>query len=83
MQQKLTCFIYTRKSSEGRDRQILSIEGQLNELQKIVQRKTLSVNGIYSKSKSAHKPNNRPGFNEMMKRICKHEANGIISPFPQ
>ncbi len=78
MEQKPKYFIYARKSSEGADRQILSIEGQLNELQKIVQRDNLVVVGTCTESKSAHIPNNRPAFNEMMKRIQKGEAQGII-----
>lgn len=71
-------FIYARKSSEGADRQILSIEGQLNELYKIVERENLTVAGTYTESKSAHIPDNRPAFNEMINRIKKGQANGII-----
>lgn len=78
MENKPTYFVYARKSSEGADRQILSIEGQLNELQKFIERDSLSVIGTYTESKSAHVPNNRPAFNEMMQRIDKGEANGII-----
>lgn len=78
MEQKPKYFIYARKSSEGADRQILSIEGQLNELHKIIQRDNLALAGTYTESKSAHIPNNRPAFNEMIKKIQKGVANGII-----
>lgn len=78
MEQKPKYFIYARKSSEGADRQILSIEGQLNELHKLVQRDNLDIAGTYTESKSAHIPNNRPAFNEMIKKIQKGFANGII-----
>jgi DNA invertase Pin-like site-specific DNA recombinase len=78
MEQKLKYFIYARKSSEGADRQILSIEGQLNELYKLVQRNNLIVVDTYIESKSAHIPNNRPAFNEMIKKIKKGKAQGII-----
>lgn len=78
MEQNLKYFIYTRKSSEGADRQILSIEGQLNELHKIVQRDNLTVVGTYTESKSAHIPNNRPAFTQMLKKIQKGVGNAII-----
>lgn len=78
MEQKPKYFIYARKSTEGYDRQILSIEGQLNELQKIVENENLVVVDTYTESKSAKIPNNRPVFNTMMKRVQKGEANGII-----
>src|SRR5882724_9277340 len=78
MEQKLKYFIYARKSSEGADRQILSIEGQLNELHKIVQRDNLNVVGTFTESKSAHIPNNRPAFTQMIKKIQKGIANGVV-----
>jgi site-specific DNA recombinase len=78
MEQKLKYFIYARKSSEGADRQILSIEGQINELHKVVERDNLLVVRTYTESKSAHIPANRPAFNEMIKRIKKGEASGVI-----
>lgn len=78
MEQKPKYFIYARKSSEGADRQILSIEGQLNELQKIVQRDNLTVVGTFTESKSAHIPNNRPAFTQMITKIQKGVGNGII-----
>ena len=76
---KTKYFIYVRKSSVGETQQILSIEGQLGELQKIIQRDNLTVVDIYKESRSAHIPNNRPKFDEMMKRLAKGEANGIIT----
>ncbi len=78
MEQKPKYFIYARKSSEGSDRQILSIEGQLSELNKIVQRDNLTVVDIFTESKSAHIPNNRPAFTQMIKKIQKGAGNGVI-----
>ncbi len=72
-------FIYVRKSSEGRDRQSLSHEGQLTEIQKIIERENLTVVDIFKESKSAHVPDNRPVFDQMLKRIRHGEANGIIA----
>ena len=76
---KIKYFIYARKSSVGETQQILSIEGQLGELQKMIQRENLAVVDVYKESRSAHIPNNRPKFDEMMKRLAKGEANGIIT----
>jgi site-specific DNA recombinase len=78
MEQKPKYFIYARKSSEGADRQILSIDGQLNELHKIVQRDNLTVVGTFTESKSAHIPSNRPAFTQMIKKIQKGIGNGVI-----
>jgi len=77
-QDNLKYFIYVRKSSEGKERQALSHEGQLFEIGKIVEREGLTVVDTYKESKSAHIPDNRPLFNQMLKRIRRGEANGII-----
>jgi len=78
MQDQTKYFVYTRKSSENEDRQILSIEGQLAELQRLIEREKLIIIDTYIESGSAHKPNNRPKFTEMLQRINKGEARGII-----
>jgi site-specific DNA recombinase len=77
--ESLKYFIYVRKSSEGKDRQALSHEGQLEEIQKIVEREGLFVVDTFRESKSAHMPDNRPLFDEMLRRIRRGEANGIIA----
>lgn len=70
-------FIYCRKSSETEDRQVLSIESQTNELTALASRLNLPVEKIFSEAQSAKEPG-RPVFNEMMKRIYRGEAKGII-----
>src|SRR3989344_6082412 len=78
MNNKIKYFEYTRKSSEGEDRQVQSIERQHEENQKTISRYGLEVIDSFSESRSAKMPNNRPAFTEMIRRIEKGEANGII-----
>lgn len=75
---KLTYFVYARKSSESEDRQVQSIDDQLNKLKQIARDYNLTIKKTYTESKSAKKPNNRPLFDEMLKRIEDGEANGIL-----
>ena len=70
-------FIYCRKSSEAEDRQVLSIESQTRELEQIAAKLNLPVAEILTESKSAKEPG-RPIFNQMMQRLYRGEAAGII-----
>src|SRR3989338_7095794 len=75
---KIKYFLYARKSSESEDRQVQSIDDQIDRLKQYAKDKSLDIKEIYTEAKSAKKPNNRPLFDEMMERIEKGEANGIL-----
>jgi DNA invertase Pin-like site-specific DNA recombinase len=70
-------FIYARKSSEGEDRQMASIEDQVSEMTRIAKELQLNVVEVITESKSAKAPG-RVAFNDMLIRIQKGEASGIL-----
>jgi len=75
-------FLYTRKSTEDDDHQIMSIEAQLFELREFASRENLQILQEFTESKSAKKPG-RPIFAEMIERIeNSREPMGIISWHP-
>jgi site-specific DNA recombinase len=71
-------FLYARKSTEDKKRQIQSIPDQINKLKQLAKDFDLRIIGEFQESKSAMKPNNRPMFNEMLERIEKREADGVL-----
>ena len=71
-------FLYARKSSESEDRQVQSIKDQVNRLKELARDLNLEVVKDFTESKSAKQPKNRLVFADMLKRIEKGEANGIL-----
>lgn len=76
--QKNTYFLYARKSSESEDRQVQSIDDQIDRLKELANRFGLNIKEIVTESKSAKKPDCRPIFSDMLQRIEKGEADGIL-----
>jgi len=74
----LKYFIYCRKSSEDEDRQMLSIDAQLSELNAIARQNNVVVVKTFTENKSAKGPG-RPVFNEMIRQIEQGEANAILT----
>ena len=73
-----TCFIYCRKSSEDKERQILSLNDQENTCSELAKDKGLIVLGVYKESKSAKRPDKRPEFKALISRIANGEANRVV-----
>ena len=76
-QEKIKYLLYARKSSESEDRQVASIDSQINELTKLAKRDNLEIIDILSESQSAKAPG-RPVFSNLITKIHNSEAQGII-----
>ena len=74
-------FLYCRKSTDVEDKQVLSIEGQIAELRAFARQNNLNIIEELVEKQSAKIPG-RPIFGEMLTRIEKGEASGILTWHP-
>jgi len=74
-------FIYIRKSTDNEERQVLSIESQLQELKDFAKRECLEIVDVFTESKTAKEPG-REVFNLMLKRIEKENIEGVLAWHP-
>jgi site-specific DNA recombinase len=74
-------FIYARKSTDNEGKQVLSIEAQLAELKEFAAKEKLEIVASLCEAKTAKEPG-RTVFGEMLVRIEKGEAQGILAWHP-
>ena len=74
-------FLYARKSTDTEERQVRSINDQIAELKELAKKENLEIVKIFIEKQTAKEPG-RPAFNEMLSRIEKGEANGILAWHP-
>ena len=72
---------YCRKSTDEKDKQVLSIEAQIAELKEFAKRENLFVTEFITEAKTAKVPG-RGQFAEVLKKIEKGMANAILSWHP-
>ncbi len=75
-------YLYARKSTEDEERQVMSIEAQIYELEQFAKRENLQIVERFIESKSAKNPG-REIFNQMMAKIYESsDPVGILSWHP-
>jgi site-specific DNA recombinase len=74
-------YLYARKSTDDEDKQILSIESQINELREYGKRENLSIVDEYVETKTAKEPG-RPIFSLMIQQIEAGIVDGILAWHP-
>lgn len=78
--EKLRYAVYTRKSTEEEERQVLSLASQKD---KITERfGDLNIVAEFSESKSAFEPDKRPKFKELLELVDAGKVDGIIAWHP-
>ncbi|MBI5356308.1 recombinase family protein [Candidatus Collierbacteria bacterium] len=72
---------YCRKSTDEKEKQVLSIESQIEELKEFATKEKLQIVCFLTESRTA-KSLGRPVFEEVIQKIEKGEANAILSWHP-
>lgn len=72
------CVIYARCSSDRQEAFRLHTQSQIDDCRKIAKRHKLEVKDVFTENKHAAKPNSRPNFEIMLKRIKTGEFDSVI-----
>ncbi len=68
---------YCRKSTDEKDKQVLSVEAQIAELKEFAKKENLTVSEFITEAKTAKVPG-REQFAEVLKKMClSHLAGGL------
>ena len=79
---KIKYCLYARKSSESDERQAMSIDSQIKEMQIVAQRENLLIKEIREESHSAKLSGQRPVFNQLLIDIEQGEFSGLLTWAP-
>src|ERR1035437_9753900 len=74
-------FLYARKSTDVEDKQVLSIDAQINESREFAAREGIKIVAELIEKQSAKSPG-RPVFDAMLERLEAGEADGILAWHP-
>jgi len=74
--------LYARKSTESEEKQVLSIDSQIREMEQIAERQGLNIVCRKEESHSAKASGKRPVFQEIIDEIDKEIYNGILTWAP-
>lgn len=81
-QTKMKYVLYSRKSTESEERQVLSIDSQIKEMLQLAEKENLEIVDIRRESHSAKDSGQRPVFKEILKDIEAGRYNGILTWAP-
>ena len=74
--------LYARKSSESDERQVMSIDSQLKEMQALAFKENLKITEILQESHSAKDSGQRPMFMKLLNDIREKRFDGILTWAP-
>lgn len=80
--QSLRYCLYARKSMESEERQVLSIDSQIKEMQRLAERDGLEIVETKRESHSAKDVGHRPVFNELLEGVKNGKYNAILTWAP-
>ncbi|MBN1168973.1 recombinase family protein [Candidatus Woesebacteria bacterium] len=80
--QEIRYCLYARKSSESDERQAMSIDSQIKEMEELATKDELNVAGIKKESHSAKISGKRPVFMQLLEEIRNGMFNGILTWAP-
>jgi DNA invertase Pin-like site-specific DNA recombinase len=79
---KVKYCLYARKSTEQEDKQVLSIDSQIAEMEKMAANDGLEIAIRKKESHSAKEAGQRPVFNEIVEELKQGKFNGILTWAP-
>lgn len=79
---RLKYCLYARKSTEQEDKQVLSIDSQIKEMEKMALADNLEIVTLKRESHSAKEAGQRPVFNEIVEELKIGKFNGILTWAP-